>query len=113
MFDGVLADFKIFDSKMHKQYTGVSNEDIINNFKKLNTLNIPIYARTPVIPEIDQEIDKISEFLSTLKNVKKYELLPYHSLGITKAEALGKEYIEFSVPSKELMKELEKYAFIR
>ncbi len=113
MFDGVLADFKIFDSKMHKQYTGVSNEDIINNFKKLNTLNIPIYARTPVIPEIDQEIDKISEFLSTLKNVKKYELLPYHSLGITKAQALGKEYIEFSVPSKEHMKELGKYAFIR
>ena len=41
----------------------LANEDIINNFKKLNTLNIPIYARTPVIPEIDQEIDKISDFL--------------------------------------------------
>lgn len=111
--DAVLADFKIFDSEIHKEYTGVSNEQIKENFKKLDKLNIPIYARTPLIPDINQEIDKISQFLKTLKNVKKYELLPYHSLGIIKAEALGRPYREFKVPSAELIKEFEKYAFIR
>ena len=113
LFDAVLADLKIFDSTIHKEYTGVENADIKENIKKLDALNIPIYARTPLIPEINQEIDKISHFLKELENVKKYELLPYHSLGITKAQALNKEFTEFTVPSKEMLKEFEKYAFIR
>ena len=113
LFDAVLADFKIFDSELHKEYTGVSNEQIKENFIKLDKLGVPIYARTPLIPDINQGIDRIAQFLKSLENVKKYELLPYHSLGITKAEALGKTYAEFEVPSKDLIKEFEKYAFIR
>ncbi len=111
--DFLMADLKIWDSEIHKEYTGVRNEKIIENFVKLNSLNIPIIARTPVIPEIDQGIDKISAFFKTLKNVKKYELLPYHPLGVSKQQALGVELKEFTVPSKEYMKELDKYAYIR
>ena len=111
--DFVMADLKIWDSNIHKQYTGVGNERIIENFKRLNELNIPIIARTPVIPEIEQGIDKISEFLYSLENVKKYELLPYHAIGNAKREALGKEFATFSVPSKEYMEELNRYVFIR
>lgn len=111
--DFIMCDLKIWDDDIHKEYTGVSNKTIKDNFIKLNTLNIPIIARTPVIPEINQEIDKISEFLKCLENVKKYELLPYHPLGLSKQKALGLEGREFSVPSKEYMKELDKYVFIR
>lgn len=111
--DFVMADLKIWDSAIHKQYTGASNDRIIENFKKLNELNIPIIARTPVIPEIEQEIDKISEFLYSLGNVKKYELLPYHAIGNAKREGIGKEFPSFTVPSKEYMEELKKYVFIR
>ena len=111
--DFVMADLKIWNSDLHKKYTGVGNEKIIENFENLNKLNIPIIARTPVIPEINQEIDKISEFLKTLSNVRKYELLPYHPLGNSKRKALGQKADGFSVPSKEYMKELEKYAYIR
>jgi pyruvate formate lyase activating enzyme len=112
--DFIMADFKIWDSDLHKEYTGVSNEIIKENFIKLNTLNIPIIARTPVIPEINQEIKKISEFLTTLNNVVKYELLPYHPLGVAKQKAIGKtEITEFSVPTKEYMQEVERYAYIR
>ena len=111
--DFVMADLKIWDNDLHKKYTGVENVKIIENFQKLNALNIPIIARTPIIPEINQQIDKISAYLKTLENVKKYELLPYHPLGNSKRRALGLKPDGFDVPTKEYMKELEKYAYIR
>ena len=111
--DLIMADLKIWDSDTHKKYTGVSNEIIKENFIRLNALGIPIIARTPVILEIEQEIDKISEFLKTLENVVQYELLPYHPLGISKQKALNTKITEFKVPSTEYMKELDKYAYIR
>ena len=111
--DIVMADLKIWDSSLHRQYTGVPNEEIKEHFKMLDTLGVPIIARTPVITEIDQGIDKISAFLKQLKNVVKYELLPYHPLGVSKLKALGKEEVLFSIPSKEQMEEVSKYAYIR
>ena len=78
-----------------------------------NKVGIPIIARTPVILEIEQEIDKISNFLKNLENVIQYELLPYHPLGVAKQKALDVEMRQFKVPSPESMKELEKYAYIR
>ena len=111
--DFVMADLKIWDSDVHKQYTGISNQTIIENFKMLNELNVPIIARTPIIPEIEQEIEEISRFLFSLQNVKKYEILPYHAIGNAKREALLVESPNFTVPSKEYLEELKKYVFIR
>ncbi len=111
--DFIMADLKIWDSGIHKAYTGVGNEVIKENFKKLNGLNIPIIARTPVIPGVEQGIDEISEFLKGLSNVVRYELLPYHPLGISKAKALKRAVEEFNIPSAEYMEELKKYAYIR
>ena len=111
--DVVMADLKIWDSALHKKYTGVPNEGIKEHFKKLNTIGVPIIARTPVILEINQELDKISGFLKGLENVRQYELLPYHPLGVSKQKALGKEEVLFTIPSKEQMKEMSKYAYIR
>ena len=107
----VMADFKIWDDGLHRKHTGVSNEKIKENFKKLNSLNIPIIARTPIIPGIEQGVDKISEFMRGLDNVVKYELLPYHPLGVSKQIALGTERKQFNVPEKEYMKALNKFAF--
>ncbi|MBO5059519.1 MAG: radical SAM protein [Clostridia bacterium] len=111
--DFIMADLKIWDGELHKKYLGTDNYNIKEHFKMLDKLNIPIILRTPVIPRINQEIDKISEFSGTLKNVVAYELLPYHSLGTAKAKALCKPITEFEIPSKEYMKELSKYAYIR
>lgn len=111
--DLIIADLKIWDNELHKQYTGVENNNIKEHFKKANTLGVPIISRTPVIPEIKQGIDEISAFMKELKNVKQYELLPYHPLGNSKREALGMEEKKFTIPSAEYMKELEKYVFIR
>lgn len=109
--DLVMADFKIWNDELHRRYTGVSNEKIKENFSKLDNLDIPIIARTPVVAEICQEIDQISAFLKNLKNVRKYELLPYHPLGNSKLEALGMNAQEFSKPDREQMKLLYQYTF--
>lgn len=111
--DLVMADFKIWDGELHRTYTGMPNEGIKANFRRLNSLGIPIIARTPIIPGISQGIERISAFLQGLENVKQYELLPYHPLGNGKREALGLSAEEFAVPEREYMEELKRYAYIR
>ena len=111
--DLVMADMKIWDSELHKKYVGIPSERIRENFRLLDDLGVPIVARTPVIPEIEQGIPEISDFLKGLKNVVKYELLPYHPLGEGKRVALGLSPAEFTVPTKEYMKELAQYVFVR
>jgi len=111
--DLIMADLKIWDSARHRQYTGIPNEQIKENFKRINALGLPIIARTPVIPGIEQNIPEIAAFLKGLDNVRQYELLPYHPLGEEKRAALGLEPLSFEIPSKELMKELNQYVFLR
>lgn len=111
--DLIMADLKIWDNNLHKQYTGVENESIKEHFRQANELGIPIIVRTPVIPEIQQGIGEISAFLQTLKNVQKYELLPYHPLGNAKRTALGLPAQTFSIPDAQRMEELKQYVFIR
>lgn len=95
--DFVMADLKIWDSDLHRKYTGVGNEEIKENFRRLSLLGIPVIARTPVIPGVEQGIDRIAAFLSSLGNVREYELLPYHPLGKSKRRALGMEDDGFEV----------------
>ena len=111
--DLCMADLKIWDNELHKKYTGVENVRIKENFQRLEMFGVPVIGRTPVIPEIEQEIEKISAFLKNINNVRKYELLPYHPLGGSKREALGIKADEFTIPSREYMEELEKYVFVR
>lgn len=109
--DLVMTDMKIWDDETHRKYTGVSNIQIQENFRKLNRLGIPVIARTPVIPEISQGIEHIARFLKGLEQVKKYELLPYHPLGQKKSEALQLTQETFSIPSMEYMEQLKQYEF--
>jgi pyruvate formate lyase activating enzyme len=92
--DLFLYDLKIMDSKRHKKYTGVSNEIILENLKKLSSVHHNIFVRFPVIPGInddDQNIKETGEFLSSLK-IAQVNLLPYHYIGIDKYRRLGRTY---------------------
>lgn len=111
--DVIMADIKIWDNELHKKYIGVDNRHIKEHFIMANKLGVPIIVRTPVIPEIDQGIEQIAEFLNDLENVRQYELLPYHPLGNAKRKAMGKTADRFTIPQEAYMKELEKYVFIR
>lgn len=46
----------------------------------------------PSITDNKEDLLALKDFLSTLKNVQKVELLPYHDLGKFKWENLGLQY---------------------
>jgi len=108
--DLFLYDLKIMDNKRHKKFTGVSNELILENLKKLSSVHHNIFVRFPVIPGINddyQNIKETGEFLSSLK-VAQVNLLPYHYIGIDKYKRLGKKYklADIQPPSKEKLSEV-------
>lgn len=100
--DLVMADVKTWDTELHKSLTGVSNERIIDNIRRLDETGIKYILRTPVIDGVnDGEVKSICDFAKTLKNLLYYELLPYHPLGESKNRALGKAIHRFRTPSYE------------
>lgn len=91
----VMFDIKHMDPEIHKAQTGLDNKRIHENFRILveEFPNLPIRARTPVIPGFNDSVEAISaiaEFLKPFERVE-YELLPYHRLGTQKYTFLGKE----------------------
>ncbi len=92
--DHILLDIKHMDPEKHRLFTGVSNELIISNAKKIAAFS-PLTIRVPVIPKFnhsEKEIGDIARFAASLANVTCVHLLPYHSLGENKYRMMGLEY---------------------
>ena len=92
--DLVLYDLKHMDPEKHKQYTGVSNERILENLQRTSELGKRIWVRIPLIPGANDDIDHIkdlTEYVGGLKIERTY-FLPYHMVGVPKYEALNREY---------------------
>ena len=92
----ILFDIKTMNSDIHRKYTGVGNERILENFKKLKEKypSLPTRVRTPVVPGVNdtkEDIFAIRNFIKDYPNVE-YELLKYHKYGQQKYEYIGKEY---------------------
>lgn len=107
--DLFLYDVKCFDREAHKKYTGVYNDLILSNLKKLLRADIPLWVRVPIIPNVNDSVDemkKIKDFIYSNGTPKKVELLPYHSMGEYKYDGLGMKKQSFYVPSEEKMSEL-------
>lgn len=102
--DTFLYDIKCITESLHKEYTGISNNQILSNLKRLsNSFKGKIVIRIPLIGgfnDTDSEILKIRDLLSSLK-ISNVEILPYHKMGIHKYEALNMEYTEFETISQE------------
>jgi pyruvate formate lyase activating enzyme len=93
--DLVYLDIKHMDPKVHKELTGVSNELILENAKKISMIN-PMIIRIPVIPgcnDSDDNITATARFAFDLgENLKRIELLPYHKFGTQTYSQLGEDY---------------------
>ena len=104
--DLLLLDLKEINPTRHKDLTGFDNSNIIEMAKYLSKINKPVWIRHVLVPEhsdFDEDLDALGDFIDTLSNVDRVEILPYHTLGKFKWENLGIPYTleSISPPSAE------------
>ena len=99
--DLVMLDIKHIEDVAHQELTGHSNANILAFARYLDEIKKPVWIRHVVVPGItykEAQLTRFGEFLKTLSNVEKLEVLPYHTLGENKYEKLGIEYPLKGVP---------------
>lgn len=112
--DQYLMDIKHIDSAKHREFTGVPNERILENARRIAASGLTeLSIRVPTIPTFNAtpgEIRQIALFADQLGNVKRIHLLPYHRLGSDKYAGLHRDYGmgEIPVPDAETMQLLKK-----
>lgn len=121
--DLYLMDIKHTNPAKHKEFTGKTNELMMENARRVALSGqTRLIIRVPVIPTFNdtvEEIREIASFADTLPGVKELHLLPYHRLGQDKYEGLGREYLMDGIlpPDGEKMKTLkmaaESISFLR
>ena len=110
--DLFLMDIKHMDSDKHRAFTGVPNERILENARRVAaSRDCELIIRVPVVPTFNDspsEIRAIAEFAATLPGVRRPHLLPYHRLGQDKYTGLGRDYslAHLLPPPAEHMQEL-------
>lgn len=91
LVDLMMFDIKVFDSQIHKKWTGVDNQRILENAKKVAESGKDYLVRTPVIPGVndtEEEIGSIAAYVGSLGGAQYYELLLFNPLGESKYQAL-------------------------
>ncbi|MGN0350571.1 MAG: pyruvate formate-lyase-activating protein [Roseburia sp.] len=99
--DLVMLDIKHIEEEPHKVLTKHSNRNILAFARYLDTIKKPVWIRHVVVPGITfekKELEELGEFLNTLSNVEKLEVLPYHALGKVKYDNLGIDYVLKDTP---------------
>ncbi len=92
LLDQLFVDIKHMDDAKHQQYTGVSNKRILENISRMKELKIPIVVRIPTIIGVNADEENIRATACFVRDNlpgAQIELLPYHTLGLYKYEALG------------------------
>ncbi len=93
--DLVMLDVKHLDSENYRDLTG-HGMSVFNEFaEKLRFSKAEVWLRAVIIPTINnnyQYINRLVEYANTFPNIKKVELLPYHTLGVNKYKELGINY---------------------
>ncbi len=113
--DQYLLDIKHMNAQKHREYTGRSNELMLENAAKIAKMQkkykTELSIRVPVIPGFNdtvQEIRDIAAFAGQLEQVRRIHLLPYHRLGQDKYAGLGRDYLmgDVAPASDEVMQTL-------
>jgi pyruvate formate lyase activating enzyme len=95
VLDLLIFDLKIIDFELHREWTGIGNERILENARRISAQKVPLIIRTPVIPGFNdnaQAIDAIAGFIRDYPNLSYYELLSFNPLGADKYRCLGIPY---------------------
>lgn len=118
--DLFMLDIKQIDEDKHKDLTGWTNSNILDLAQYLSDNGKDMWIRYVLVPGFTDDVkdlEQLRDFVASLKTVKRFEVLPYHTLGVFKWENIGVDYTLSDVrpPSKELIEktnqilETEKY----
>lgn len=96
LLDYLLADVKLMDDTRHRQATGRPVQVILDNLRAVRRVypSLPLHVRTPVVPGINDNMEDIRAIASFAAGIgaARYELLPYHRLGLQKYGYLERSY---------------------
>ena len=112
LVDLVILDIKAVDEDEYKFITGRDMSDFNTFLNKCKEMNKKMWLRQVIVPGIndnEEHILKLKNFAKTISNVERIELLPYHSMAVSKYKDLGIEYRLGDTPNmdKEKCKKLE------
>ena len=93
--DTVLLDLKLFDREAHLALTGADNAPVLDCARYLSEMGIDVWIRRVLVPGLtdgEDDLRRTGEFVRSLGNVRRVDVLPYHALGAAKWKALGLRY---------------------
>ena len=95
LVDLVLLDVKEHNAAQHLLLTERSNEQTLRTAEWLEKHDKPFWLRYVLVPgysDREADIRALGEHFGAFKMVERVEVLPYHTLGVHKYEAMGQEY---------------------
>ena len=93
--DLFILDMKEMDPERHKALTGQDNRNILAFARYLSAHKKPMWIRHVLVPGLTdsrESLEALYDFIRELKSVERVEILPYHTMGVHKWEALGIPY---------------------
>ena len=108
--DLVLLDIKSFDPATYRKITSVELEPTLILARYLSEINKPTWIRFVLVPGLSSDphnVEGLADFVASLKNIEKVEVLPFHKMGEYKWENLGYDYQlkEIEPPTPELIQQ--------
>lgn len=95
LVDLVIFDIKALDNESYKYITNNEIDESLKFLDKCQQLNKKMWIRQVIIPGIndnEEYILSLKNFIKSLTNIEKVELLPYHTYGVSKYEKLNIPY---------------------
>ena len=93
--DTVLLDIKAFDPRLHQAVTGSGNANVLDCARYLSETGKRTWIRRVLVPGLtdgEDDLRQTGDFIRSLGNVEKIEVIPYHTMGTGKWKALGMNY---------------------
>ena len=90
--DLVLLDIKSWEPATHRQVTGQDITPVLRFARRLAELGKPAWIRFVLVPGLTDaaaNVEGLAEFVATLPNVERIEVLPFHQMGAFKWRQLG------------------------
>ena len=93
--DLVLLDVKEINPERHRRLTGRDNVRTLQTADWIEAHEKPFWLRYVLVPgwsDFEEDLHALGERFKNHRMIERVELLPYHTLGVHKYEAMGWEY---------------------